>query len=176
MHPVYIQPSPELHILLSYRSHQLRFIQLRNTYTYLNQVTKLTADEDLKGLKDIQISCASESLCKQQQLTQMQESEFGSDESTSPHLWPQFHTCPLCPAQGGAQLSPLVTVATKTKGEYTAFVQGVILKRPETDFPMSSKGHILTLNCLFLPISPSVYHTARVIHRKDPSLFFFFFF
>jgi len=42
----------------------------------------------------------------------------------------------------------------KNKGDYIAYAQEAILQRPVTDFPMSSKGHILTLNCLFLSIPP----------------------
>lgn len=47
-------------------------------------------------------------------------------------------------------------LAAKTKWGYVAYVQGVILQKPVTDFPMTNKGHTLTLNCLFIPIPNSI--------------------
>lgn len=44
----------------------------------------------------------------------------------------------------------------KTKGDYAACLEGVILQRPVTDFLMSNKGHILSLICLLLPFLLSV--------------------
>lgn len=67
-----------------------------------------------------------------------------------------------------AQECSLETFARKAKGDYTACVQGAIFQRPVTDFPMSSKGHILTLKCCYFPI-PSQRNFKSVSDRKSHS-------
>lgn len=150
-------PSPDLHILFSHWSHQIRFIQIRNLYTLARLPHPLAADH-LKSLKEIIRIVPKKAYTgsSMQWLTQMQMSEMRSDETSLllSHLWLQSHglvyaQLPVkrytdqpdtCRSSDGGQRSHSCCGGTACRLWHKYALWTHLLQKPKEIIPLMCKG------------------------------------